>query len=66
MPEPPIEDAIRDARRALGLTQVELARALGVAPNTVARWERGEVRPGSEPMVRMALRQLRAGGLPDP
>ncbi|MBI4575355.1 MAG: helix-turn-helix transcriptional regulator [Planctomycetes bacterium] len=36
---------IRDRRRGLGLTQAQLAFALGVTPNTVARWERGEVRP---------------------
>ena len=29
-------------RRALGLSQAELGAALGVAANTVARWERGE------------------------
>jgi transcriptional regulator with XRE-family HTH domain len=29
----------------LGLTQAELAVRLGVAANTVARWERGEPRP---------------------
>ncbi len=34
---------IATRRKALGLTQVALARLLGVAGNTVARWERGEV-----------------------
>jgi len=31
-------------RKRLGLTQVELAELVGVAPNSVARWERGEMR----------------------
>jgi DNA-binding transcriptional regulator YiaG len=30
-------------RRRLGLSQVEFAAQVGVAPNTVARWERGEL-----------------------
>jgi DNA-binding XRE family transcriptional regulator len=34
---------IRRTRRALRLTQVEFAALVGVAPNTVARWERGEM-----------------------
>jgi transcriptional regulator with XRE-family HTH domain len=29
-------------RKTLGLTQQQLAQNLGVEPNTVARWERGE------------------------
>ena len=31
-----------DAREALHLSQVDLARALGVAANTVNRWEKGQ------------------------
>ena len=34
---------IKSLRKKLGLTQVEFASLLGVAPNTVARWERGEI-----------------------
>ena len=37
-------------RRRLGLTQKALADAVGVKPNTVARWERGELGI-SEPML---------------
>jgi transcriptional regulator with XRE-family HTH domain len=52
---------IRSYREARGLTQAGLARALSVdgtvAPNTVARWERGERRP--PPFLRLALRALR-------
>jgi transcriptional regulator with XRE-family HTH domain len=35
-------DELRKRREDLGLTQEQLATALGVAPNTVARWERSE------------------------
>lgn len=45
-------------RAALGLTQRQLASAIDVAPNTVARWERGELtidRPG---VLRFLLDQM--------
>ena len=44
--------AVRRIRKRLGLTQVELAKTLGVSGNTVARWERGEVRI-TEPVARL-------------
>jgi len=34
----------KQLRRHLGLTQVQLAKALGTSPNSVARWERSERR----------------------
>ena len=34
---------LKALRKRLGLTQAELARAVSVAPNTLARWERGEL-----------------------
>lgn len=37
-------DNLRKRRVRLGISQAELAARLGdVAPNTIARWERGEV-----------------------
>jgi DNA-binding transcriptional regulator YiaG len=33
----------RQLRQQLGLSQARFAALLGVAPNTVARWERGEL-----------------------
>jgi DNA-binding transcriptional regulator YiaG len=36
-------NAVRELRRELELSQSEFARLIGVAPNTVARWERGEL-----------------------
>ncbi len=49
---------LRARRRALGLTQAELGAVLGVAANTVARWERGELAMGSPQLVRLALEQV--------
>jgi transcriptional regulator with XRE-family HTH domain len=43
---------LRAIRRELGLTQAALAEAVGVRPNTVARWERGELGI-SKPMARL-------------
>lgn len=43
---------LHELRRAAGLTQCELAARVGVAGNTVARWERGE-RGIPEPAARL-------------
>jgi non-specific serine/threonine protein kinase len=53
---PPEE--LRRRRRALGLTQAALAAELGVAANSVARWERGARAMGSPALVRRALERL--------
>ena len=34
---------LKSLRIRLGLTQAALAEAVGVVPNTLARWERGEI-----------------------
>src|ERR1051326_7967312 len=47
-------------RRSLGLTQERLAQMLGVAANTVARWERGERPIRSPALVLLALERLEA------
>ena len=51
-------DMIRGMRRELGLTQAQLAGALGVHPNTLARWERGEITPQYPIMLGYALLYL--------
>src|SRR5690242_17354236 len=58
----PLEPAeLRRRRRALGLTQAELAERLVVTPNTVARWERGELRIGRPRPVARVLERLERG-----
>ena len=46
--------ALRTRRKALGMTQVALASAIGVAPNTVARYERDESGI-PEPVARLVM-----------
>lgn len=45
-------------RSALGLTQVELARRVGVSFTAVNAWERGRQKPGSLAVVERAAREL--------
>jgi transcriptional regulator with XRE-family HTH domain len=52
-------DLLREARLRAGLTQAELGRGVGKPQSSIARWERGEVKPSLE-----TLRELiRACGL---
>ena len=57
MPGMPSPGFIVSMREALGLTQVELAERIKVAPMTVSRWERGTLKPGPRPLA--ALNELR-------
>jgi transcriptional regulator with XRE-family HTH domain len=43
-------------RRRVGLTQVAMAERVGVTSNTVARWERGEMRIAEPQIVETALK----------
>jgi DNA-binding XRE family transcriptional regulator len=45
-------------RQRLGFTQARLADALGVSANTIARWERGEMRIARPQIIELALRNL--------
>lgn len=51
-------EEIRAARDTLGLTQRQFAQLLGVTANTVARWERGEVRALHDTLLRARIEQL--------
>lgn len=48
------EMSIRDLRRAAGMTQVELASAVGVKQSTVAEWERGTSFPMASKLPALA------------
>ena len=54
--------ALRRLRRGLGLSQARFAERLGVASNTVARWERGERTIGRamDRLVRLVVAQVEA------
>ena len=54
--------ALRRLRRRLGLSQARFAELLGVASNTVARWERGERTIGRamDRLVRFVVAQVEA------
>lgn len=49
---------LRARRTELGLSQGKLAEALGVPVNTIARWERGELRIERPRMLELALDTL--------
>jgi non-specific serine/threonine protein kinase len=54
-------EELRERRKGLGLSQASLGRALGISPNTLARWERGELRLSNPSLVRLALDGLALG-----
>jgi DNA-binding XRE family transcriptional regulator len=53
-------DEVRRVRRNLGMTQLQFAEAVGVARNTVARWERNELTIGSTAAILIRLLGERA------
>ena len=59
--------AVQEARTARGLTQTELAQALGVSQPSVSAWEVGRALPSSEVLIRIADELgLDLGKLADP
>ena len=45
---------IQELRGALGWSQVELAKRLGVAKQTVSNWENENIQPSIEMLIRLA------------
>ncbi len=50
-----ISDGIRKARKALGITQEELAKTLGINRATVSKYESGAISPSIETIRQIAL-----------
>jgi DNA-binding transcriptional regulator YiaG len=48
-------ETIRAIREALGISQEAFARRVGVAYNTVNRWEKGKSLPKSTPIIEKVL-----------
>ena len=48
-------EEVRAARKQLGLSQVEFGRRVGVAGNTVSRWELGTLTVGSTAAILIRL-----------
>ena len=46
---------IREAREAARMSQAQLGRAVGVAPMTISRWERGASKPHPVFLERVAV-----------
>jgi putative transcriptional regulator len=49
---------IKNLRKALGYTQARLAEEVGVTANTVARYERDELRPSPPVMKLLKLLEM--------
>lgn len=47
-------ELLRELRSKKGVTQVELAKAIGVSNGNVGDWERGRSKPGYEALVALA------------
>ena len=54
---------LKNQRLALNLTQTQLADLFGVSSTTIARWERGEVKPDAPGMLELALESLQMRSL---
>lgn len=51
-----LSEAIRSARRRAGLSQVELAKLLGVRQSSISQWERGSTKPSTVHLLALAAR----------
>lgn len=60
-PPVPTPAYVRTLRQALGLTQAELGRRVGVSKLTVARWEWGTMRPSRKAAAALDRLRRKAG-----
>ena len=47
-------ERLKDLRKQVGLTQVDVARKLGISQQAYASWERGAKKPTQENLVKIA------------
>lgn len=52
------KEELRDFRKRMGYSQVELAEILGLSKNTISRWEKGTAPIGSPIVLRLAMERL--------
>lgn len=53
-----IGDVIRNRRKELGMTQEDLARAVGTTKATVSRWESGDIHKMKRPAIASLAKAL--------
>jgi len=51
-------EEIKNLRKALGYTQAKLAEEVGITANTIARYERGELKPSSPVLKLLKLLEI--------
>ena len=49
-----LNQRIREVRQARGMSQVELARLLGVTKQSISNWENDNIQPSIEMLVKLA------------
>lgn len=49
-----LNEQIKKLRTACGITQVELAKALGVTKQSVSNWENDNIQPSIDMLIRLA------------
>ncbi len=53
---------IKELRKSLGYTQARLAEEVGLTPNTIARYERDELKPSPPVLKLLRLLELNKAG----
>lgn len=51
-----LNENIRKIRQARNMSQVELARSLGVSKQSVSNWENDNIQPSVEMLIKIALK----------
>ena len=49
-----LDERIRELRQARGLSQVDVAKAMGVTKQSASNWENNNIQPSIEVLIRLA------------